>query len=321
MANVLVTGGAGFIGSHLVTALVEDGHQVRVIDNFSSGHRENLAHVGDRIDLIEGDIRDPGQCGQACHDIEYVFHEAAVPSVPKSVDQPQASHDANVTGTFNVLRAALGAGVRRVIYAASSAAYGDTQESPKHEGIVPEPLSPYAVQKLAGEHYGRAFYTCWGLQTISLRYFNVFGSRQDPESDYAAAIPAFVTAILRGEPPTIFGDGEQTRDFTYVDNVVHGNLLAMRAEKTCGETANVACGGQVSVNEVIATINRLLGTNVQPRHEPPRPGDVRHSCADSTRAEKLLGYKPIVSFEEGLRRAIDYYRSIVEREQPIANAE
>ncbi len=314
MANVLVTGGAGFIGSHLVTALVERGDRVRVIDDFSSGHRENLDHVRDRIDLIEGDIRDATQCHSACRDIEFVFHEAAVPSVPKSVDAPQASHDVNMTGMFNVLRAAVDAKVRRVIYAASSAAYGDTQESPKHEGILPEPLSPYAVQKLAGEHYNRVFYECWGLQTISLRYFNVFGSRQDPKSDYAAAIPAFVTYILRGEPPTVFGDGEQTRDFTFIDNVVHGNLLAMKVEKTCGEVVNVACGGQISVNEVIATINRLLGTEVQPKYAPTRAGDVRHSCADSSRAEKLLGYRPTVSFEEGLRRAIDYYREMAKTE-------
>jgi len=310
MANVLVTGGAGFIGSHLVTALVERGDRVRVIDDFSSGHRENLDHVRDHIDLIEGDIRDAAQCQSACRDIEFVFHEAAVPSVPKSVDAPQASHDVNMTGMFNVLRAAVDAKVRRLIYAASSAAYGDTKESPKHEGILPEPLSPYAVQKLAGEHYNRVFYQCWGLQTLSLRYFNVFGSRQDPKSDYAAAIPAFVTSILRGEPPTVFGDGEQTRDFTFVDNVVHGNILAMKVEKTCGEVVNVACGGQISVNEVIATINRLLGTDVQPKYVPPRAGDVRHSCADSSRAEKLLGYKPIVSFEDGLHRAIDYYREM-----------
>lgn len=308
MANILVTGGAGFIGSHLATAFVERGHQVRVLDDFSSGRRENLAHLGDRFKLIEGDIRDPPQCLEACRDIDFVFHQAAVPSVPKSVDDPQTSHDANINGTFNVLRAAVEQKVRRVVYAGSSSAYGDTPHSPKHEGIRPEPLSPYAVQKCAGEEYGRAFFECWGLETISLRYFNVFGARQDPKSQYAAAIPAFVTAILHGEPPTVYGDGEQTRDFTHVDNVVHANLLAMEVNKTRGEAVNVACGHKISVNQVIAAVNRLLGTDVKPRYVAPRPGDVRHSCADVTLAKKLLGFEPLVDFEEGLRRAIDYYR-------------
>ncbi len=308
MANVLVTGGAGFIGSHLATALVERGDRVRVLDDFSTGHRENLAHLGNRCELVEGDIRDPAQCLDACRGIEFVFHEAAVPSVPKSIDDPQTSHDANINGTFNILRAAVEQKVHRVIYAASSSAYGDSPQSPKHEGITPEPLSPYAVQKCASEQYARAFFECWGLETISLRYFNVFGERQDPESQYAAAIPAFVTAVLGDKPPTVYGDGEQTRDFTYIDNVVHGNLLAMEVEKTCGEVVNLACGDEISVNQVIATINQLLGTDVQPRHVDPRPGDVRHSCADVVLAGKLLDFKPLVSFEEGLRRAIEYYR-------------
>ena len=310
MANVLVTGGAGFIGSHLATRFVELEHHVRVFDDFSTGHRENLAHLDGRIELLEADMRHPQDCQRACTDIDFVFHEAAIPSVPKSVEEPQASHDANVSGTFNMLRAAVDHKVRRFIYAASSSAYGDTDVSPKHEGIRPDPLSPYAVQKLAGEHYARAFFECYGLETISLRYFNVFGARQDPESQYAAVIPAFVMAILRGESPTVYGDGEQTRDFTYVDNVVHGNLLAMEAEKTHGETVNVACGGEFSVNRVVAEINRLLGTNVEPQHVDPRPGDVRHSCADIRLAGKLLGYEPTVTFEDGLRRVIEYYRSL-----------
>jgi UDP-glucose 4-epimerase len=240
--------------------------------------------------------------------VEFVLHQAAIPSVPKSVDDPQASHDANINGTFNILRAAVENKVRRVIYAASSSAYGNIPESPKHEGLRPEPLSPYAVQKLTGETYARAFYECFGLETISLRYFNVFGARQDPTSQYAAAIPAFVTTILAGDRPIVFGDGEQTRDFTYIDNVVRANILAMEATRTQGEAVNVACGVAISVNQVIAAVNRHLGTKAESRFEALRPGDVRHSCADVTLAKKLLGYEPQVPFEEGLCRAIDYYR-------------
>ncbi len=314
MANILVTGGAGFIGSHLTTELVQRGHTVRVLDDFSTGQHETLAHLGERFELIEGDIRNPAHCRDACESIEFLFHQAAIPSVPKSVEDPQASHDANINGTFNILRAAVGQKVRRVIYAASSSAYGDTPESPKQERIRPKPLSPYAVQKLAGEEYARAFFQCFGLETISLRYFNVFGAGQDPGSQYAAAIPAFVTAILRGQQPTVFGDGEQTRDFTYIDNVVHANILAMEVGQTRAEVVNVAYGCAISVNQVIAAINRLLGTHVEPRHAPPRRGDVRHSCADVRLAKELLGYQPLVSFEEGLRRAIDYYK---ERSQNV----
>ena len=310
MANTLITGGAGFIGSHVAARLVELGHRVRVVDDFSTGRRENLSHLTGKIELLEADIRDPQVCLKACEDIEFVFHQAAIPSVPKSIDSPQASHDANVNGTFNILRAAVRRKVRSVIYAGSSSAYGDTEESPKHEQLKPAPLSPYAVQKLTGELYCAAFYECFGLETITLRYFNVFGARQDPHSAYAAAIPAFVTAILRGEPPTVYGDGEQTRDFTYIDNVVHGYVLAMDARETGGESVYVAFGDAISVNQVIAAINRLLGTRVEPRHVDPRPGDVRHSCADVTLAKTLMGYETLVTFDEGLRRTIDYYRSI-----------
>ncbi len=310
MANVMVTGGAGFIGSHLATKFVELGHRVRVFDNFSTGHRENLSHLGDSVEIMEADLRNPAECAAACADMEFVFHEAAIPSVPKSVEDPQASHDANVTGTFNMLRAAQQSGVRRFIYAASSSAYGDTEESPKHEDITPAPLSPYAVQKLAGEHYARAFFECYGLETVSLRYFNVFGARQDPNSQYAAVIPAFITAILRGTPLTVYGDGEQTRDFSFIENVVHGNVLAMQAERTAGESVNVACGDRISVNTVVREINRLLGTSVEPCYVDPRPGDVKHSCADIRRAGELLGYKPLVSFDDGLRQVVDHYRSI-----------
>jgi nucleoside-diphosphate-sugar epimerase len=310
MTTILVTGGAGFIGSHLATRFVELGHRVRVFDNLSTGHRSNLSHLGSRIELIEADLRDADACRKACAGIEFVFHEAALGSVPLSVDDPQTSHDVNINGTFNMLLAAVHHKVRRFIYAGSSSAYGDTEESPKHEGMRPRPLSPYAVQKLTGEEYLGAFCVCYGLETITLRYFNVFGPRQDPKSHYAAAIPAFVSAIMQGQSPTIYGDGEQSRDFTYIDNVVDGNVLAMSVKKTCGETVNVACGGQITINQVIAAINKALGTNVRARYVDPRPGDVRHSCADVRLATTLLGYTPKVSFEDGLRRAIDYYRSI-----------
>lgn len=310
MANVLVTGGAGFIGSHLATRLVESGYRVRVFDNFLTGHRHNLNHIAGRVELMEGDLRDAPTCIRACQGIDYVFHEAALGSVPKSVDEPLPSHDCNIGGTFNILLAAVHHRVRRFIYAGSSSAYGDTEVSPKHEGLTPRPMSPYAVQKLTGEHYCRAFFECYGLQTITLRYFNVFGSRQDPKSRYAAAIPAFATAILRGEQPIVYGDGEQSRDFTYIDNVVDGNMLAMQAAETKGESVNVACGGEITINEVIAAINRVLGTKVKPKYEPVRPGDVRHSCANITLARKLLGFEPKVSFDEGLRRAIEFYRTL-----------
>jgi len=310
MADVLITGGAGFIGSHLATKLVAEGHGVRVFDDFSSGKYRNLEHLHGKIEVFECDLRHPEECLRACHGMEFVLHQAAIPSVPKSVDDPQASHDANIDGTFNMLRAALKNKVRRFIYAASSSAYGDAEESPKHEKMPTCPLSPYAVQKLAGEHYCRAFFECYGLETVSLRYFNVFGPRQDPNSQYAAAIPAFVTSILLGKSPTVYGNGEQTRDFTYIDNVVQGNLLAMKTTKTRGETINLACGGQISVNRAIREINRLLGKNVRPEYVPRRPGDVMHSCADIRLAKSLLGFEPIVDFEEGLSRAIDYYRSI-----------
>lgn len=310
MANILVTGGAGFIGSHLAHRFVELGHSVRVMDNFATGRRENLAHINDKIDLAEKDLRQPEDCLAVCDGIDFVFHQGAIPSVPVSVEQPVPSHDANINGTFNLLRAAVAKKVKRVIYAASSSAYGDAPESPKHEKMMTCPLSPYAVQKLTGEVYLKAFYECYGLETLSVRYFNVFGPRQDPKSQYAAAIPAFVSAILKNEPPTIYGDGEQTRDFTYIDNVVHGNVLAMQAAKTEGQWVNVACGGQISVNDVIRTINELLGTDVQPNYAPTRPGDVKHSCADISLAKELLGYEPVISFPDGLNKAIDYYKTL-----------
>ncbi len=311
MANVLVTGGFGFIGSHLVKALITRKHTVRVLDDLSTGRRENLESVAGRFDFMQGDLRDTKTCAQACADIHYIYHEAAIPSVPRSVEDPQTSHDVNVNGTFNLLMAAKNNGVKRVIYAASSSAYGDSEISPKHEGIIPAPLSPYAVQKLLGEHYLSSFYECFGLETISLRYFNVFGPQQDPSSDYAAAIPAFVAAIISGQPPTVYGNGEQTRDFTYIDNVVHGNMLAMDVNQTHGEAVNVACGGQISVNRVIEAINTSLGTDIQPQYVHARAGDVMHSCADIGLAKKVLNYESIVNLEDGLARTIEYYKAVL----------
>ncbi len=310
MANYLVTGGAGFIGSHVAERLSDLGHDVRVLDDFSSGKRENLASFADRIDIVEGDMTEYDQCRAACADMDMVLHQAAIPSVPKSVDNPVASHHANINGTFNILRAAHESKCRRVIYAASSSAYGDTEVSPKREDLKTGPLSPYAVQKLCGEMYGRAFYECFGMEFLGLRYFNVFGPRQDPKSQYAAAIPAFVMAILSDTPPTVYGDGEQTRDFSYIENVVHANVLATQAEKTEGQAINIACGEHVSVNQVIAKINELLGRDVQPEYVPTRAGDVRHSLADISLAKKVIGFEPQVMFDDGLKRAIDYYAAI-----------
>jgi nucleoside-diphosphate-sugar epimerase len=309
MAKYLVTGGAGFIGSHIVERLVRDGESVRVLDNFATGHRKNIAPFADKIELIEGDLRKKADCTRACAGVEIIFHEGAVPSVPVSVEDPVTSHDANINGTFNVLMAARDAGVQRVIFAASSSAYGDQPELPKRETARPAPLSPYAVNKLVGEYYLSVFNKCWGLETISLRYFNVFGPRQDPKSQYAAAIPAFVTAIMRGESPTIYGDGEQTRDFTYIDNVVHANLLAAKAPRLAGEVVNIACGERVSVNQIIGEINSLLGKNVPSRHVAERAGDVKHSLADITLAREIIGFEPIVNFADGLQLAIDWYKN------------
>lgn len=305
--DFLVTGGGGFIGSHLVHRLVERGARVRVVDDFSTGKRENLLPVEGRFELITGDIADPETCHRACAGVRVVLHQAAAPSVPRSIANPVASHRSNAEGTLNMLLAARDAKVARFVYAASSSAYGESQALPKKESMTSSPLSPYAVQKLMGENYCRIFAVCYGLQTVSLRYFNVFGPRQDPNSQYAAAIPAFVTAILRDEPPTVYGNGEQTRDFTHIDNVVEANLLAAEVKETKGEVVNIACGEHVTVNAIIEQINVLLGKHVRPRYVDPRPGDIKHSWADIGLAAEVLGFRPVVPFAEGLRWAIEWY--------------
>lgn len=307
----LVTGGAGFIGSHLVERLVNDGRPVRVVDDFSTGKRANLAPFEGRFELIEGSIADPETCRAACADVDVVFHEAAMPSVPRSVEDPVGSHQANINGTLNLLVAARDAGVRRFVYAASSSAYGDTPTLPKSEDIPSDPLSPYGVQKLACEQYCTVFARCYGLSTISLRYFNVFGPRQDPKSQYAAAIPAFITSILRGESPLVYGDGEQTRDFTFIENIVHANLLAAEATGLRGEVINVACGERISVNDVIGRINEILGTRIEPNHVAERPGDIKHSWAEIKLAEQVIDFRPVVDFSVGIRRTIEWYQASV----------
>ena len=308
MEKFLVTGGAGFIGSNICKRLVSQGCFVRVVDNLLTGKKSNLAEVIDKVEFVQADMGDSEVAQSAMKDIDVVLHQGALPSVPRSVDDPAATHRHCVDATFTLLLAARDVGIKRFVYAASSSAYGDTPTLPKVETMPPCPLSPYAVGKLVGEYYCSVFSEVFGLETISLRYFNVFGPQQDPTSQYAAAIPAFVTAILKDEPPTIYGDGEQSRDFTYVDNVVDANLLAARAERTKGEVINIACGQAVTVNEIIDMINNLLGKNVKPKYTAPRPGDVKHSLADITAAEKLIGFEPAVSFHDGLQKAIDWYR-------------
>jgi UDP-glucose 4-epimerase len=308
MERFLVTGGAGFIGSNITAKLVSQGCFVRVVDNLLTGKKGNLAGIIDRIEFIEADMGDEKIAHSAMKDIDVVLHQGALPSVPRSVDDPAATHKHCVDATFTLLLAARDAGIKRFVYASSSSAYGDTPTLPKVETMRPEPLSPYAAAKLVGEYYAKVFYKVFGLETISLRYFNVFGPYQDPTSQYAAAIPAFVTAILKDEPPTVFGDGEQSRDFTYVDNVVEANLLAARVKHTAGEIVNIACGRAVTVNEIIDMINDLAGKNIKPVYDPPRPGDVKHSLADITLAKKTIGFEPTMPFKQGLELAIDWYR-------------
>lgn len=305
----LVTGGGGFIGSHIAEALVRRGDKVRVLDNFLTGRRENLAHLAAEIELIEGDIRDKATLRQACDGVRVVFHEAAIPSVPRSVREPEINHEINVDGTFNVLLAARDAGVRRVVYAASSSAYGEVVTSANNEDQLPSPLSPYAVAKLVGEYYCQVFARVYGLETVALRYFNVFGPRQDPSSPYSGVISKFVTALLAGQVPVIHGDGEQSRDFTYVANVVDANLRAAESAAAVGQVINVGTASRTTLNGLLAELQRIIGTSLTPEYGETRAGDVRHSLADLRRAGALLGYHPLVGLAEGLARTVEWYRN------------
>ncbi|TWU20860.1 SDR family oxidoreductase [Bythopirellula polymerisocia] len=308
--KVLVTGGAGFIGSHITSALVERGDKVRVLDNLCAGKRENLTHLGDAVELIEGDVADPRATAAAVEGMDLIFHQAALASVPRSVTAPLDTNAACVTGTVTLLDAARKSGVRRLVYAGSSSAYGNTPQPAKTEQDLPAPLSPYAAAKLAAEYYCQAFTETFGLETVTIRYFNVFGPRQDPTSEYSAVIPIFVSLMLQGKRPTIYGDGLQSRDFTYVADIVRGNLLAAESQAAVGKSINVATGKQFTLLDLVAAINRVLGTAIEPIFADPRPGDVRESLADTTLAQKLLKFESQISFDEGLELSIDYYRSL-----------
>src|SRR6266436_3830145 len=309
MARYLITGIAGFIGSSIARALLAQGDEVRGIDNLSTGKRENLTEILGQIDFREADLLDLEALHDACRGVDYVFHEAAIPSVPKSVLDPLASNRANVDGTVHVLIAAKDAKVKRVVYAASSSAYGDTPTLPKHEGMTPNPISPYAVAKLASEYYMKSFYRCYGLETVALRYFNIFGPRQDPSSPYSGVLAKFITVMLSGKQPTMFGDGEQSRDFTYIDNAVEANLLACKApaSQVAGKVFNVATGRRITLNETFNLLQGLTSYSGAPIYGEERGGDIKHSLADISLAEKHLGYKPKVNFEDGLKRTVDWY--------------
>jgi nucleoside-diphosphate-sugar epimerase len=309
MPLYLVTGGAGFIGSHLTEELIRRGEQVRVVDSLITGHRTNLAHLSG-IDFVEGDLADLAVAKRAVRGVDYVLHQAAIPSVPRSVEDPITSNRANIDSTLNILVAARDVGVKRVVYAGSSSAYGNTPTLPKREDMPANPLSPYALQKLVGEQYMQMFTGLYGLETVTIRYFNVFGPRQDPSSPYSGVISVFAKALLANTAPTIYGDGEQTRDFTYVANVVDGVLRAVKAPGASGQVVNVATGSRISLNTLFKTMREIIGARVEASYGPTRHGDVKDSQADITRARTLLGYEPLVSFEEGLRRTVDWYRAV-----------
>jgi len=311
MSIYLVTGAAGFIGSALARAILAQGDQVRGIDNLSTGKAQNLAAIREQIDFRQADLLDLGAAKEACAGVDYVFHEAAIPSVPRSVADPIESNRANIDATVNLLVAARDAKVKRVMYAASSSAYGDTPTLPKREDMPPNPISPYAVAKLAGELYMTSFWRCYGLETVALRYFNIFGPRQDPSSPYSGVLAKFITQMLRGDQPTILGDGQQSRDFTYIDNVVRANLLASKAPaaEVAGRVFNIATGDRVDLNETFRLLKKLTGYAGDVAYAPERTGDVKHSLADLTLARRHLGYEPVVNFEEGLRKTVEWYRS------------
>jgi nucleoside-diphosphate-sugar epimerase len=308
MAKYLVTGGAGFIGSHISEELVKRDHEVRILDNFLTGKKENIASLLDKIEFIEGDIKDFETCQLALEGVDFVLHQAALPSVPRSIKDPLTTNENNIRGTLNVLLASREAKVKKVVFASSSSVYGDDTHLPKIEGRQGNPLSPYALSKLVGEHYCRIFSQIYGLSTVFLRYFNIFGPRQDPFSQYAAVIPNFITKMLKGEKPVIFGDGEQSRDFTFVSNVVEANILASKAQDVSGEAFNIACGERTTVNSLVNTINEVLNKNIDPVHDEPRPGDVKNSFAEISKARKMLKYEPLVPFNEGLKKTINWYQ-------------
>lgn len=309
MTKVLVTGGAGFIGSNLVDGLLREGYEVRVLDNFSTGRRENIEHFKKDIELIEGDMRDQEITDQAVDGVDMILHEAALPSVPRSIKAPVTSNDVNVGGTLKLLSSAQKAGVQRMIMASSSSIYGNTVELPKHEGMTPKPMSPYAVTKLTGEHYLRVYHELYGMETLAIRYFNVFGPRQDPTSQYSGVIAKFMTAAIEGTKYTVNGDGTQARDFTYIDNVVKGNLLALKASRLGGESVNVACGGKYSLLDLIDAINRAAGVDLPIEFGADRAGDVKYSMAAVEKAKELLGYEPDIDFYEGIKRTFKWYAS------------
>ena len=305
--NYLITGGAGFIGSHSCEQLVKDGQRVRVLDNLSTGKQENLIGILGDVELLKGDIRDPRIVTEAMKEIDIVFHEAALGSVPRSVADPIGTHETNINGTLNILLAARDSGVKRVVYASSSSVYGESLDLPKHEKMMPAPLSPYALSKLTGEHYCTLFNKAYGLDTVSLRYFNIFGPKQDPDSEYAAVIPRFLTSLIRDERPLIYGDGLQTRDFTFIENTVEANLLASEAEDVQGKVFNIACGQRYTILDLLNNLKELLGSKVEAIFKPPREGDVRDSLASIEAARNAFGYRVVVGFEEGLRRTVRWF--------------
>lgn len=307
MAHYLVTGGGGFVGSNIVQALLERGERVRVLDNFATGRQQNLADLANEIELIEGDIRDPQVTARAVTGVDYVLHQAALGSVPRSVQDPITSNDVNVNGTLNMLWAAKQAGVKRFVTASSSSVYGNTPQLPKEEAMSPNPISPYAVSKLACERYTMSFHAVYGLPTVALRYFNVFGPKQDPLSQYAAVIPRFITAIKKGEAPVVYGDGEQSRDFTFIENVVQANLLACTAPAAPGQFMNIACGDRYSLNTLLQLLAEIIGKDVRPIYQAERSGDVKHSLASIERAKKVLGFSPAVNFRDGLKRTVAWF--------------
>ncbi len=304
----LITGGAGFIGSNIAAHLAEKGDQVRILDNFSSGRWANIEGLPNAVEVIEGDVRDYWTVSKAVEGVDYVLHQAALPSVPRSVKNPLTSNAVNIDGTLNVLEAAKNAGVRKFVFASSSSVYGESEELPKHEEMSPSPLSPYAITKIACEHYCRVYWELYGFPTVSLRYFNIFGPHQDPASEYAAVIPRFITALLEGRPPTVYGDGHQSRDFTYIDNCVEANVLAATNDQIVGTHFNVACGGQFTLIELLDRLQTIIGVQIKARHDPPRQGDIRHSFAAIDKLVKF-GYRPAVGFEEGLRKTVEFFRS------------